>query len=89
MDRAEALWVSFATISAELATATDHHDIDWLQGELVAIEADLAELAVEPNCVVSSRAARHSGERCCRHRRGGRGMSSTFCFVLDAASAPP
>jgi hypothetical protein len=61
MDRSEALWSSFAVISAELVDATHgvrdgtatEEDIVWLRTELAAIEADLAELAVEPDCVVS------------------------------------
>jgi hypothetical protein len=54
MDRAERieyLCVSYAIICAELTEATDDRDIRWLRTELLAIEADLAELTVEPDCV--------------------------------------
>jgi hypothetical protein len=49
MDRAariQDLLSSFETISAELDAATDDQDIAWLRAELLAIEADLAELQV-------------------------------------------
>jgi hypothetical protein len=55
-ERIEDLCASYAIISAELAEATDDRDIRWLHAELWAIEADLAEMTVEPDAVRAAHA---------------------------------
>jgi hypothetical protein len=56
-DRIQDLLSSFETISAELAAALNDPastdpDIAWLRVEVLAIEADVADLSVEPDCMV-------------------------------------